>query len=119
MYDSNRMVLLAGSGDNCQSTPFDYNKTDFIVLQFENEVYPVISFLWRNGNAFLNSPQVVALCVEVQESEAANVITFTPYYPGCVPVQIINHFPDLTLQFSQDTKYINYYSLLCYRYCTS
>ena len=45
MYDSNRMVLLAGSGENCQSTPFDYNKTDFIVLEFENEVriYPVFS----------------------------------------------------------------------------
>ena len=48
--------------------------------------------------------QLVALCVEVQESESATTVTFSPYYPGCAPVQIINNFPDLTLRFRQDTK---------------
>ena len=48
--------------------------------------------------------QLVALCVEVQESEAATTVTFSSYYPGCAPVHIINNFPDLTLQFRQDTK---------------
>ena len=37
--------------------------------------------------------QVPALEVEVQVTGSANIITFTPYYPGCVPLQLVNHTP--------------------------
>ena len=43
--------------------------------------------------------------MDVQESESAIITSFTPYYPGCVPVQIVNHFPDIAIKFKQDTKY--------------
>ncbi len=60
--------------------------------------------MYISVNSFIH--QVSALCLEVQESESATVVTFSPYYPGCVPVQIINHFTDVTLQFKQNTKYV-------------
>eukprot|EP00731_Ephydatia_muelleri_P033896 Em0041g9a len=66
------------------SCPFNYKKSDFLVLQ-------------------LNEP-AVALCVEVQETGSSNMITFSNYYPGCLPVLIINHFPDLALLYGQSAK---------------
>jgi len=48
--------------------------------------------------------QVLALCVEVQESESANIVSFSPYYPGCIPLLVINHFSDLSLRFAQSIK---------------
>ncbi len=63
-----------------------------------------VQCMYISVNSFIH--QVSALCLEVQESESATVVTFSPYYPGCVPVQIINHFTDVTLHFKQDTKYV-------------
>ncbi|XP_064395949.1 intermembrane lipid transfer protein VPS13A-like isoform X2 [Halichondria panicea] len=85
---SNKLVAVVTNsekGEAC-SAPFNYDRSDFTVVQYS-----------RNS-------EVSALCLEVQESESATVVTFSPYYPGCVPVQIINHFTDVTLQFKQDTK---------------
>lgn len=48
--------------------------------------------------------QVVAVCLEVQEAESATVITFSPYHQGCVPLLLINHFPDVSLRFAQGIK---------------
>ena len=46
------------------------------------------------------------MCLEVQETESANVVTFSPYYHGCVPLLVINHFCDLSLRFAQNIKYV-------------
>lgn len=35
--------------------------------------------------------QVPAVEVEVQVTGSANIVTFTPYYMGCVPLQLINY----------------------------
>ena len=43
--------------------------------------------------------------MDIQESESAIIISFIPYYPGCVPVQIVNHFPDIAIKFMQESKY--------------
>jgi len=29
----------------------------------------------------------------VQVTASANMLTFLPYYPGCVPVQLVNDMP--------------------------
>ena len=50
--------------------------------------------------------QLKAVCVDIQESESAIITSFTSYYPGCVPVQIINHFPDTAVKFCQESKYV-------------
>ena len=44
--------------------------------------------------------QVPAVVVEVQVTGSANIVTFAPYYPGCVPLQLVNH-TDLSLPFRQ------------------
>ncbi len=36
LVDSNKMVLIAGEGEKGSSLPFNYKKTDNIVLQFDN-----------------------------------------------------------------------------------
>ena len=42
------------------------------------------------------------ICVETQETGSSNIITFSSYYDGCVPVLIINLLPTLVLMYKQD-----------------
>ncbi|CAI8053010.1 Vacuolar protein sorting-associated protein 13A (Fragment) [Geodia barretti] len=80
--DGSKLRLTPGLGK--EAVVFNYKRPDTVCLKLNDEI------------------QVV--CVDIQESESAIITSFTPYYPGCVPVQIINHFPDVTIQFMQDAK---------------
>ena len=48
--------------------------------------------------------QVIAVCLEIQETESATLITFFPYYAGSVPLLVINHFPNVSMHFAQNKK---------------
>lgn len=50
----------------------------------------------------LSYDQPTLVCAEVQETGSANMVTISSYYEGCVPVLIMNLFPNLTLMYKQD-----------------
>ena len=52
------------------------------------------------------SHQIKAVCVEVQETQSSTLITFSSYYDGCAPVQVVNLFPEVTLSFRQDSRLV-------------
>ena len=47
--------------------------------------------------------QIPAVVVDVQVTGSANIVTFSPYYVGCVPLLLVND-TELTIEFKQDSK---------------
>ena len=48
--------------------------------------------------------QIKAVIVNVEASEGICTIAFSPYYPGCTPVRVVNLFRATFMEFQQALK---------------
>ena len=64
--------------------------------------------VWVCGTCLFYVPsplfQIKAVIVNVEASEGICTIAFSPYYPGCTPVMVVNLFRATFLEFRQALK---------------
>ena len=82
------MVAINDPSRSCRA--FKYTINGSMLLKLPGEVCScaamlIVMSLFR---------QVPAICVEVQVTGSANMVTFQPYYHGAAPVKLVNdcHF---------------------------
>ena len=87
--------------------PFKFTDSSSLILRTYNEVYytQCQTHIHRCVVIISTCYQVPALIVDIQVTGSANIVTFSSYYEGCVPIQLVND-TEYTLEFKQDSKYV-------------
>lgn len=81
--------------------PFKFTETASLLLRSDNtEVNLIVCDILSSPDDCVQIPAVV---VDVQVTGSANIITFSPYYIGCVPLLLVND-TDFTIMLRQDSK---------------
>lgn len=90
---SDRLIVTVNDHSmTLSSKPFKFTETSSLLVRTN-------SVVWKGGGK-TGAPGLV---VDIQVTGSANIISFLPYYNGCVPLQLVND-TDYTIEFKQDSK---------------